>query len=62
MWLYHPDYLRGLRKLCDEHELLLIVDEIATGFGRPGKMFSFGMGGPQAGYPLSRQGAHQAAP
>lgn len=40
MWFYHPDYLRGLRKLYNEHELLLIVDEIAIGFGRAGKMFA----------------------
>ena len=37
MWFYHPDYLRGLRKLCDEHELLLIVDEIATDLGVPAR-------------------------
>ncbi len=33
------DYLHGLRDLCDQHEILLIFDEVQTGFGRTGKMF-----------------------
>jgi adenosylmethionine-8-amino-7-oxononanoate aminotransferase len=38
--MYHPDYLAGLRKLCDEFAVHFIADEIAVGFGRTGTLFA----------------------
>jgi adenosylmethionine-8-amino-7-oxononanoate aminotransferase len=40
MLVHPPGYLRAVRELCDHHDILLILDEVATGFGRTGRMFA----------------------
>ena len=52
-------YLQRLRQICDKHGILLIFDEVITGFGRLGAAFGVGLFRRDAGHHDDRQGAHQ---
>ncbi len=57
--LQPPGFLRRIRELCSAHDVFMIADEVATGFGRTGTMFACEQRAGGAGLPLPRQGHHR---
>ena len=62
MHVYPAACLRVMREVADEHGLVLVFDEIATGFGRTGTLFAADAAGVVARHHVRRQGAHRRLP
>lgn len=62
MRFHNPGYLRVLRELCDEYDVLLVLDEIATGFGRTGALFAMRPRGRHPRRDVPRQGPDRRLP
>ena len=62
MHVYPAECLRVLRRVADEHDLVLVFDEIATGFGRTGTMFAADAAGRLPRHHVRRQGADRRLP
>ncbi len=57
-----PQFLQGLRRICDEHGILLVVDEVQSGFGRTGKFFAHEHAGSKADIMIMAKGMGSGFP
>ena len=62
MWMHPPGFLSAMAELCRRHDVLLICDEVATGFGRTGTLFAVEQEGVPARLPLPGQGTVRRLP